>query len=114
MPKENKKDELHELEAERNALLSLINHSLADAVAHLEHVTAALLLMLDKGEHGEMHKQLDKIETLEPEELGVVKLFGEETHGDVKEKSKREEWHERLVEVEKQIAEYSETATTSA
>jgi len=102
----NKKqqEELHELQAERNALQSQLLHSQADAIAHLEHVVGALLLTMDSGEKKAMHVQLDRIETLEPETLETVQLIGE-TSADIKLKSSRETWRGRLVEVEAQITE---------
>ena len=102
--KNNSQEELHELEAERNALESLLFHSLTDAVAHLENVVGALLITMPEQEHAEMGKQLQAIENLDPFTQGVVALMGEDVQTPDK-KSTRAIWQDRLVAVKAQIEE---------
>jgi hypothetical protein len=89
---------LHELEAELNALNSLLVHSLVDAVSHVEHLVAALLLKMSEKEHGAFGKQLSSIEELDSETMETVHVIGESTQQE-DDKSKREVWWQRRNEV---------------
>jgi len=102
--KEATEHELHELEAERNALKDLLFQSLGEAVAHIEHLLGAMLLTHNKEENKEFHEQLDRIETLDESIMHTVHVMGE-TSSDITVKSTREENRERLAIVEARIAE---------
>lgn len=100
-------DQLHELQAERNARIQLLINSQGDAIAHLEHVVGAILLVLDAKTRSSVGSELSKIETLSPDTMSTVQLFGEAVT-----KSQRELWREELADIEAQIADLEATGAT--
>jgi len=107
MPKKPKTEEqVHELQAELNALNGLLIDSLVDSVAHLEHLVASILLRMDSQEHGDLIEQLQEIETIDEPMMAMLHVIGETTQ-DTNDKSSRESWWLRRKEG---IAELSEAS----
>jgi len=94
-------DQLHELQAERNARIQLLQHSQGDAIAHLEHVVGAILLSLEASTRTNVLGELAEREVISPDARATVQLQGESEI-----KSRRETWREELALIDAQIAEF--------
>ena len=93
-------NQLHELQAERNARVQLLRQSQDDAITHLEQVVGSILLKLDASLRADVLGEISKINTLPAGVMPAVHLYGEAIT-----ESKREKWRKELAGIEAQIAE---------
>ena len=93
-------NQLHELQAERNARKLLLAASQEAALAHLECVVGAILAKLDTTTRANVLGEINKTEGISPAERSTVRLSGESDTP-----SKRETWRRELADLDTKIAE---------